>query len=418
MRLNLFLFLAATGASLALELPKGGTDIAGNFRLDSSCGPQAGQSGPIEPSGRRITITSPNEAKIYGAQFTQPLHGGVKKGEFVLALIKARASDAPSGEVMAKLQLKSAPYTACAKSRMIGIHLSWTLLPVLFTADRDIAPESASIVLLCGHKRQTLDVESIQVMKFSQDTDPSAFPKLKPVPRTYEGREPDANWRKLAFERIERHRKANLQLTLTGDDGKAITNAGVHIKLKRHAFGFGSAVVAKRFSGTTEDDQKYREIVDRLFSIVVFENDLKDGQWAPDLPKNRMQQRNAELDEAIDWLGQRHISIRGHYLMQVATPHNLQSVKESADIRSRVLSSVKERLEFVKDRVVEWDVINHPVAWSGASMLNKRPGLERLDRDVYQLARTLTQLPFFVNEDQVFRPGPQCDETFTYIQAL
>jgi GH35 family endo-1,4-beta-xylanase len=110
--------------------------------------------------------------------------------------------------------------------------------------------------------------------------------------------------------------------------------------------------------------------------------------------------------------------VRGHYLMQVATPYNLQKITDSTVIRDRTLASVTERLAFVNDRVIEWDVINHPIAWGGADMLNKRPGLEHLDREVFQLASQKTQLPFFVNEDQVFRPGPQCDDTFTYIQAL
>jgi GH35 family endo-1,4-beta-xylanase len=104
--------------------------------------------------------------------------------------------------------------------------------------------------------------------------------------------------------------------------------------------------------------------------------------------------------------------------MQVATPYNLQKVKDSAQIRSQTLASVRERLSFVKDRVIEWDVINHPIAWDGADMLNARPGLKLLDREIFAEARALTKLPFFVNEDQVFRPGRQCDETWTYIKAL
>ena len=207
-------------------------------------------------------------------------------------------------------------------------------------------------------------------------------------------------------------------MIVTGDDGKPLANSEVKLTLHRHAFGFGSAVVAKRFSGESEDDQRYREIVDRLFSIVVFENDLKDGNWSPDFDEKRKAQRNAELDQAFAWFAARHIPVRGHYLMQVATPFNLHDVKDSTIIRERTLASVKERLEFVKDRVVEWDVINHPIAWNGADMLNKRPGLEHLDREVFTLARSLTKLPFCINEDQVFRPGPQCDDTLTYIQAL
>jgi len=104
--------------------------------------------------------------------------------------------------------------------------------------------------------------------------------------------------------------------------------------------------------------------------------------------------------------------------MQVAAPFNLHKIKDSTEIRQRTLDSVNERMAFVQDRVIEWDVINHPIAWGGADMLNKRPGLETLDREVFTLARSLTKLPFFVNEDQVFRPGPQCDDTFTYIEKL
>jgi GH35 family endo-1,4-beta-xylanase len=197
-----------------------------------------------------------------------------------------------------------------------------------------------------------------------------------------------------------------------------LAHTEVHLSLRRHAFGFGSAVTTKLLCGTGADEARYREIVDRLFSIVVFENDLKDGNWEPFFDEERKKKRNADLDQSFTWLAERHIPVRGHYLMQVATPFNFDGVKDSHIIRDRVMASVRERLDFVKDRVCEWDVINHPIAWSGADMLSKRAGLERLDEEVYQLARAQTKLPFFVNEDQVFRPGPQHDDTFTYIQHL
>jgi hypothetical protein len=64
------------------------------------------------------------------------------------------------------------------------------------------------------------------------------------------------------------------------------------------------------------------------------------------------------------------------------------------------------------------DAINHPIAWSGASLFSKRPGLENLDREVLAYARSLTSLPMWVNEDQIFRPGPQSDDTWTYLRDL
>jgi endo-1,4-beta-xylanase len=402
----------------ALEIPDGGTDVRGEAGLEAHASKAAGKAEDLT-LGKRISITQADSAKAYAAQFTAPVASGIVKNERVLAIIKARVvGDAETGEVMAKLQLRAAPYTAFGDSTAVSIFREWTEQPVNFIADADVPAGKAALVLLCGHKEQSIEVESIRVLKYPATTEISSFPRARLIKRSYAGREPDAPWRKAALERIETQRKADLSMTVNGDDGKPVANAEVKLSLKRHAFGFGSAVVAKRFSGESEDDRHYREIVDRLFSIVVFENDLKDGNWSPDFDEKRKSQRNEELNRAFDWFAERHIPVRGHYLMQVATPFNLHDVKDSNVSRERTLASVKERLAFVKDRVVEWDVINHPIAWNGADMLNKRPGLEKLDREVFTLARSLTKLPFFVNEDQVFRPGPQYDDTFAYIEAL
>jgi len=402
----------------ALEIPPGGTDVRREGVLEAWASTAVGKAEFLR-LGRRITITQPDAGTAFSAQFFAAVAEGIAKHERVLAIIKARVvGDAAAGEVLAKLQLSTAPYTSFGNTLGVDIHREWTEQPVTFIASDDIPAHKAEVVLLCGQKEQSIEVESIRVLKYPATTDVSTFPRAKLRKRSYAGREADAPWRKAAMERIEKHRKADLSMIVTGDDGKPVANTEVKLTLHRHAFGFGSAVVAKRFSSESKDDNRYREIIDRLFSIVVFENDLKDGNWSPDFDEKRKAQRNAELDRAFAWIAERHIPVRGHYLMQVATPFNLHDIKDSKVIRERTLASVKERLEFVKDRVIEWDVINHPIAWNGADMLNKRPGLEHLDRDVFKLARSLTKLPFCVNEDQVFRPGPQCDDTLTYIQAL
>jgi len=415
-----FLLTSRTLVGLAAELPPGGTEIRRGGGVQASATEGAGVVEALpDGAGKRITIAEALPAKAYGAQFTAPFAAAIAKNEPVLAIIKARViGEAPHGEVLAKLQLRSAPYTSYGATIGLGVHSEWFELPVTFVPDQALAADSAAIVLLCAHQKQSLEVESIRVLKYPAGTDLAAFPKAKPVRRTYPGREPDAPWRKAALERIEQHRKNDLSLTLTDNAGAPLVGTEVSLSLRRHEFGFGSAVVAKRFSGESEDDRHYREIIDRLFSIVVFENDLKDGQWSPDFDAARKESRNRELDAAFAWLEERRIPVRGHYLMQVATPYNLHGITDSEEIRRRTLASVTERLDFVRDRVVEWDVINHPIAWGGADMLNQRPGLGQLDREVFQLAREKTKRPFFVNEDQVFRPGPQCDETFTYIQAL
>jgi hypothetical protein len=344
---------------------------------------------------RRITITQADPAKPFVAQFTAPITGGITKGERVLAIIKTRVvGGAESGEVYAKLQLRGAPYTSFGPMIGVAVFPGWREQPVVFVAEENVPADKAAVVLLCGQREQSIEVESLQVLKYPETMALGAFPKARRIPKTYAGREADAPRRKAALERIEQQRKKEMTLVVKSDAGEPLAETEVKLSLRRHAFGFGSAVVAKRFSGGGEDDRRYREIVDGLFSIVVFENDLKDGNWAPDFSEERKSKRNVELDTAFAWLAERHIPVRGHYLMQVATPHNLQGIKDNAVIRQRTLDSVRERMAFVKDRVIEWDVINHPVAWSGADMLNQRAGLERLDRDVFTTARSLTKLLF------------------------
>jgi hypothetical protein len=392
--------------ALALDLPAGGTEI-GTGALQASANAKAGKVEPLQP-GQRITITHADEAKSYSAQFTAPIGSAVAKNERVFAILKARVvGEFKVGEVLAKLQLKGAPYSSFGSTIGIGLLPEWTELPVTFIATESIPANTAAVVLLCGHKAQSIEVASVRVLKYPASTDITSFPKVKPIKRTYPGREAEAPWRAAALARIEQHRKTDLSLKLTNAEGKPLADTKVWVTLRRHEFGFGSAINAKRLSSDSADDQRYREIIDRLFSIVVFENDLKDGQWSPEFNEKRRRERNAELDRAFAWLQARHIPVRGHYLMQVATPYNLHDIKDSKVIQQRTLDSVRERLAFVKDRVIEWDVINHPIAWDGADMLNKRPGLEHLDREVFQLSRSLTKLPFFVNEDQVFRPGPE-----------
>lgn len=414
MKLLLPVLLSLTTLSLrALEAPPGGQEIGGE--LKAHAGAPNVKAEALDP-GWRLTITQPDPAKAYSAQFSVPCNAPILKSEPVLAVIKARVTGpAETGVLTAKLQGVPPPYTSLASTTELEIHREWREFPVTFSTTEGADAGKASVVLLCSQQEQTIEIESIRVVQYPAGTDVSKFPRIR---RTYAGREADASWRKKALENIEKHRKADLALTLTDGDGLPLKETEVRVTLQRHEFGFGSAVPAGRLVEDSDNGRHFRDIVDRLFSIVVFENDLKDGQWAPDLDAEKRAQRNAELDLAFDWLKARHIPVRGHYLMQVATPYNFHGITDVEDIRRWILGSVTERLDFVKDRVREWDVINHPIAWQGADMLNAKPGLEEIDREVFKLARTRTSLPFFVNEDQIFREGPQQERTFEYIQEL
>ncbi|WP_367872312.1 endo-1,4-beta-xylanase [Luteolibacter sp. Populi] len=396
-----------------IAVPPGGTALGESGELKVFVDPAHAAASRIEGGGWKIGVSKPDESRGYLAQVTLDCPApALAPGETVLALVKARATgDRPS--VVAKLQLAGAPYTAAADTITLEPGAAFQELPVVFRITEAIPKGAAALTFLCAGKLQTVEISSARVFLYPAGTDTSNFPRIR---RTYAGREADAPWRKAALERIERERKADFSIRVMGTGGKPLANAKLTLKLRRHAFGFGSAVTAELLTADSDDARRYRGIVDRLFSQVVFENDLKDFGWEPGAAgKEEHKQR---LDRAFDWLAERKISVRGHYLMQGAVPPNLADTTDAETIRRHFLDTAKERIDFARDRVCEWDVINHPVAWSGAELLTKRPGLEHLDRETYTLTRGRTSLPFFVNEDQLFRPGRQADETFAYLEAL
>ena len=409
----LFGILAIATLSADVAEPPGGSDLGGESALKVHADPGHSTVSQLAGGGWKIDVTRPDEARAFLAQVSLDCPAeGLAPGEVVLALIKGRAP-AGNGSIEAKLQLSSPPYTMAAPTTTLELGTELKDVPVVFRVTTAIAKGQATLALLCAGKLQTVEIDSIRVFHYPAGTDTSGFPRVR---RTYVGREADAPWRKVALERIEQHRKADFSIRVRGADGEPLADTKVTLTLRRHEFGFGSAVAAELLTAETEEARRYREIIDRLFSRVVFENDLKDFGWEADAAGK--EERKQRLDRALGWLGQRKISVRGHYLMQVAVPPNLADVTDAEAIRRHFLDTAQERIDFAGGRVCEWDVINHPVAWGGADLLTKRPGLEKLDREIYGLAQRSTSLPFFVNEDQIFRPGRQADETFAYLEAL
>lgn len=399
----------------AVEIPDGGFEMNAAAKLSAYADANVGKVEKLDPTGIRVSITQPDPANNFRAQVSSACpQGALAQGDKVLAVVTARVSGQETASIQAKLQLAGSPYTQATNPTSIGLSPVWTEYPLLFVVENAIPEGKASMNLFCANAAQVIEVSAIRVFRYGPDTDVSNFPRVR---RSYAGREPDAPWRKAALERIEKIRKADCSLVLTSADGKPLANTEVNLTLRRHEFGFGSAVPASLVAADTENAKRFREIVDRLFSIVVFENDMKDMWWGENSVPHERAARNAELNKSFDWLEERRIAIRGHYLMQVAVPHNLTKM-DNAAIRRHFLETTRQRIEFAGDRVCEWDAINHPIAWQGADLLSTRPGLEKLDREVLALARSLTKLPMFVNEDQLFRPGPQSDDTWTYLKEL
>src|SRR5205085_2214118 len=87
--------------------------------------------------------------------------------------------------------------------------------------------------------------------------------------------------------------------------GQPVPGATVTARLLKHAFGFGGSVKAGDLVAPSQNSQ-IQKVVSEWFNRVVFENDLKWGNW----PANQ-----STVQAALTWLEQYNIPARGHNLV-------------------------------------------------------------------------------------------------------
>jgi GH35 family endo-1,4-beta-xylanase len=225
-------------------------------------------------------------------------------------------------------------------------------------------------------------------------------------------------WLTDANQRIEQHRKADLTVSVVDSLGQAVPGADVHVEMKRHTFGFGTAVPAAWINNTSANGVTFREKLLENFNQVVFENDLKYppwiGLWGPGFNWPQTQQ-------ALDWLDANDLPTRGHYLSWATWSGNdaWGTSQNVATLPQRIFDHISDKLPTVGTRVFEWDVINHPVGWLNDTYENRveaaglyAEGLE-FYAEIIQHARDIisrpveqgglggANMPLWINEDDV-----------------
>ena len=403
----------------AVPLPAGGVDLVTPLSGISASGGDQGSAVKVPVTGQefseamKVTVATARPDQPWSAQLVVTFSAGtVKSGDKLLITYMARCvGGAGKGKATAKVQLATTDHAMVGMTGTAKIGPEWERINQTFVAKLDVPEGKGEVVIFLGEQVQTVEIAKVSVMNYGPSIDLAALPQ--PV-ETYLGRELDAAWRKAALKRIGKIRKADYSVRLVGVDGKPLANKTVVVELARHEFGFGSCVTRGMLTREDRDGERYRDIANRTFSRVVFENDLKPDSFPHD------NQGRAELEKSFAWLEAKGITVRGHYLMQEALDGWSQDrLADPVKLRSDLMASVRERIATVGERVTEWDVINHPIAWQGAEVFaQKGPPLETLGMDVFREARRLTKLPLCINEDQLFRAGRQQDGTYELLEKL
>lgn len=311
---------------------------------------------PFHQAVRARTLRRP--ARPYEIQLNFRTRAAVQAGDALLVSFYARTVEAPAetGEAMTAVVFERAgePYTKWLDAP-ISVGRDWKQFHLPFRAGETRSAGEAQLNFQLGFDPQVIEIGGIQAMNYGSRV------KVSDLPATrfgYRGQEADAPWRGAAAARIEQWRKGDLTIHLTDATGQPVSNASVAVRMKRHAFGFGSAVVAGMIArDESEHGRRYRDTILKLYNKVVFENDLKWPQW-----ENQANRRTTL--QAARWLNDHGIAVRGHCLVWPAwryLPRDVERLRgDSEALRLRINRHVTEEAGTLRGMLAEWDVLNEP----------------------------------------------------------
>lgn len=303
-----------------------------------------------------LALTKRTE-RAYDIQFSGRITGQIEKGDVMLCSFYARCLESSDESALGKFTvgsiLKHGNRHLSPFSKTYTVGKKWKNFLIPFAAP---VPNENGYPIgfrLGGVKPQTLQLAGFQVINYGSKREVGELPQTE---TRYEGMEPDAPWRKVAYERIREHRMADLKIQVVDRNGHRVEGAKVHAELKNHAFGFGVALgLNSMFNDRKpEDAQAYRNAVEDLFNKAVFENRMK---W------RHYQDGDAQLEAAMAWCKEHNIPLRGHVMVWPAwqrLPRGMAEEYQSKtnEFRTVIEEHIRKMATDYPDTFVEWDIVN------------------------------------------------------------
>jgi endo-1,4-beta-xylanase len=295
-----------------------------------------------------------DSSREYSIRVRALVTASVKKDDWILATFWVRALERthPTAYVKLNYERSVSPYTKSLSTRL-DVPDSWKRYSIPFKIAEDYQPNQSYFDFWVGFDPQVIEIGGVSLLNQGQAFNPNEVD----TGYTYQGREADSTWRAEAEARIEEIRKATVNFLVVDADGVPQPEAKVEVRMKRHAFPFGTAVVASALLGTTADDEKYRQAYFANFNAAVFENDFKWGTF---------EANRARSLRALDWLGGQGIQhIRGHTMVWPGwqyLPADVRALSSNPEaLRARVNARILDAGRSAAGKFKDWDVVNEPI---------------------------------------------------------
>ena len=418
--------LLVSHSAVAISIPEGGHNVlpadwqaSAKFQGSKTLAKAAATDFAENGKGWRVEVLD-DKASPFQLQLTTPLEAEVKSGDKMLLVFEARcvpgSSVSGKGRMQAVVEIKEPPNYVKLGQDACDVMPEWETVFIPFPANADSKAGITHASFMPGGVKQTLEIANVRLLDYGKEFD------LGKLPRPYihyPGREADAPWRKEALARIEKIRTTDIVVEVVDAKGKPVPDAAVNIGLKRHSFGFGTAIKAKYLMGTNAQAAKYREILDQNFGAIVLENDMKPFGWEGGASNDGTEYRREWTLGALAWAKSHGMKARGHYLCWGPWESWSEKLKDQPQaIHDKIMAHMDDIMKGAGGLVDEWDAVNHPVGWSNPRATVDQVISPGFYAEVFKAARARTGLPLWINEDQVFRPGRQQDEFYECVKDL
>lgn len=295
--------------------------------------------------------TGSNINNFWDAQIQFPSVGGIATDDVILVTFWARtiSSIQESGEGAATVIIEHKTTYEKQISHKLLIGSEWKQYYASVKSKTTWSTADVRYALFTGYSSQTIEIAEVKFLNYKNAISIDDLPVTE---ITYPGQAADAAWRTTAQERIEQIRKGVVNIVVRDEQGELVKDANVSIEMKKHKFGFGTAIPASVFI----NNSVFRNKVYELFNEVVFENDLKWPQFNPYSTLN--------IRKSLDSLDAHGIAVRGHNVIWPSwkfTPSSLKSLEsDPVALRAAIDKHIDEVTKFTSGRLIDWDVINEP----------------------------------------------------------
>ncbi|MFK7949916.1 MAG: endo-1,4-beta-xylanase [Saprospiraceae bacterium] len=289
----------------------------------------------------------------------------VQTGDKILAVIWVRTVSTPLGGQSGRLNIFVEDAQTYHKEFFIDANptFQWQQYLIPFESTDNYPAGDLNFGMHLAYQEQEIEIGGMTMINFGNSVSLSALPQNLNI-GDYDGIASNAPWRTAAANRIEQHRKANMQLQIVDDQGNPIPNASVHVEMLRHHYAFGTAVVPRLIANNSLFNQTYQNKLTDLdgnghgFNWVVNENALKWRAWEEGWTSP------AETVNSIQWLLNNNIKFRGHVLVWPGwgnMPTDMQQNQNNPTyLKNRIDGHLNSILNYqgIRNKIEEWDVVN------------------------------------------------------------